>query len=465
MKGITNLYSYIPKYRIEVKEINKAWSNTGGKGRRSVANYDEDVITMGVQAAIDNKFSSKINTLVLATTSSPFKEESAASIVTYTLGLEDNCRAINVNQSVNGGLSSLSLMSEGQLNDSSLLIIASDVRSTQSGSVLEKEIGDASCAVEVGTDQVLAEIIAQEQINDFGYQTWQKSNDMNLSLADDKFSNEIRTRHYVELANKTLKAGNIKLEELSYLIVADRNERMAGKIADLLGRKDLAVSSELAQSIGYTGTSMPFLLLNEVFIKAKAGDLILCMQSGSGAESILVKVTEEIKKFQEQNNLKLQIEQGIDIKNYQEFLQMRNVVERSELRPYSTLAYLRRERDVNLRLAGQTCESCGAIHFPKQVLCRSCKTRMGDANTLLKHRGEIFTFTNDHVFPGQNASLSMAVIDLDEGGRIFTQMTDVLESEMEIGIKVRLVFRKFHEGAGYPNYFWKGTIQEKEVFS
>ena len=49
----------------------------------------------------------------------------------------------------------------------------------------------------------------------------------------------------------------------------------------------------------------------------------------------------------------------------------------------------------------------------------------------------------------------MAVIDLEGGGRLFTQMTDCDPDAPRIGMDVELTFRKFHESKGYTHYFWK----------
>lgn len=451
MRGIVHLHSYIPKYRVHVKEINKAWGNSGGSGERSVANYDEDVLTMGVQSVVDQSFSESIDACVLATTSSPFKEESAAAILSYTLGHNSSIQAVDVNQSESSGLASMSLFNK---NESPMLLVASDRRNPKSGSAQEKEIGSAACAVEIGTNNVIAEIVATERENDFGYQTWQKSTDETLYSADERFSSQVRTSKYIDVAKRLLDQANLSSDNLSHLIVADRSPRIQSKVAKSLEEEDLGLTSKLYESVGYTGVSMPFLLLNEVFNKAVSGEYVLCLQSGSGVEAVLFRITDEITTFQEQNKLQKLLDNTEEV-DYHEFLRKSNKNERSDLKPFSSLTYMRRERDSNFRLMAQVCDSCSAIHFPKQIICRECKQKLDEPNTLLKHRGRIFTFTHDHVFPGKGDHITMAVIDLEDGGRIYTQMTDSKEADITMGLNVKLVFRKFHEGADYPNYYWK----------
>lgn len=463
-KGIVNIKTYIPKYRMPISEMNKAWEKNGGRGEVSVANHDEDSITMAVQSAIDYSFSKKINTCVLATTSSPFQEESAASIVAYTLGLNENVRAIDINQSVTSGLSSLSLFHEEQLHQSSALIIASDKRSPEMGSSAETQIGSGASVIELGKDQLIAEIIGSEKINDFGYDTWQRNLDETLSIADEKFSRNVRTQQYKKLVDQILTKTGIKNEQIDHLIVADVNSRLQQAIAQQMNRKDLVVGNQISENIGYTGTASPFIMLHDTLTKANPGDYVLTVQSGSGFEAVLFKVTDKIKQFQKEDKLNELLQQTEKMSNYQEFLRKKNINERADLQPYSSLTYIRRERNVNLRLLAQVCEQCKTIHFPQQIVCRECKRILGENYRRLKHTGTLFTFTKDYVFPGKDAYVTMAMIDLDEGGRLFTQMTDVNEKDLEIGLKVSLSFRKIHDGAGYPNYFWK-AVPHNEVGS
>jgi uncharacterized OB-fold protein len=73
----------------------------------------------------------------------------------------------------------------------------------------------------------------------------------------------------------------------------------------------------------------------------------------------------------------------------------------------------------------------------------------------LSRRGKVYTFTRDHVFLTPDPPQVMAVVDLEEGGRFYGQMTDCDPKEVKIDLPVELTFRKLHEGRGFNNYFWK----------
>jgi uncharacterized OB-fold protein len=49
----------------------------------------------------------------------------------------------------------------------------------------------------------------------------------------------------------------------------------------------------------------------------------------------------------------------------------------------------------------------------------------------------------------------MVAADLEGGGRFYTQLTDGDPDAVTFDLPVELTFRRFHEGGGLVNYFWK----------
>jgi len=47
------------------------------------------------------------------------------------------------------------------------------------------------------------------------------------------------------------------------------------------------------------------------------------------------------------------------------------------------------------------------------------------------------------------------IVNLDGGGRVAAIMTDRDVNKISTGMPVELTFRRFHEGQGIHNYFWK----------
>ena len=90
MVGITSFSAYIPMFRLRFTAIaggGRKVAASGG-GERSVANYDEDCVTMGVAAAtncLEGIDRASVDGVLFASTSYAYKEKQAASIIAKAL--------------------------------------------------------------------------------------------------------------------------------------------------------------------------------------------------------------------------------------------------------------------------------------------------------------------------------------------------------------------------------------------
>jgi hydroxymethylglutaryl-CoA synthase len=69
--------------------------------------------------------------------------------------------------------------------------------------------------------------------------------------------------------------------------------------------------------------------------------------------------------------------------------------------------------------------------------------------------GTVKTFTVDRLSYSPSPPLIFAVVDFDGGGRLPLELTDVDSSEVQVGDRVELVFRRLSSADGIHNYFWK----------
>ena len=84
MSGITRYGSYLPYFRLQRAAIG------AGRGERSVASYDEDAVSMSVEAARDaGRGGAEIDTLIFATTSPPYAEKLNAATLQAALDLPE----------------------------------------------------------------------------------------------------------------------------------------------------------------------------------------------------------------------------------------------------------------------------------------------------------------------------------------------------------------------------------------
>jgi hypothetical protein len=100
------------------------------------------------------------------------------------------------------------------------------------------------------------------------------------------------------------------------------------------------------------------------------------------------------------------------------------------------------------RLMGSICKDCGYTTFPPRADCPECMS----GNFEFKEyngKGKIYTYTTISAAPtgfGDIAPYTVAVVELDEGGRLMAWTGETISSnEIKIGMPVQVVPRLFEE--------------------
>ena len=163
MSGIVSYGAYIPFNRLQRAAIGAAMETGGGKGERSVASYDEDSVTMAVEAgsaallAVDT---AEIASVYFASTSAPYQEKLNAATVHAALNLKASARALDFGGSVRAGLGSLIMANESATVSGNALVTQADIRLGAPEGAAESNGGDGAAAFVVGNENVIAEIVA-----------------------------------------------------------------------------------------------------------------------------------------------------------------------------------------------------------------------------------------------------------------------------------------------------------------
>jgi len=152
MVGIISWGAYIPIYRLRRKDIAKVWGLPDVPGEKAVTNFDEDSITMAVEAAVNclsDLDRHQLSGLFFASTTSPYREKQAAAIIASAADLPGGVRAEDFTNSLRSGTIALSSALDAIHAGSSanLLVVASDSRLGKARSRFELELGDGAAAV------------------------------------------------------------------------------------------------------------------------------------------------------------------------------------------------------------------------------------------------------------------------------------------------------------------------------
>jgi uncharacterized protein len=120
-----------------------------------------------------------------------------------------------------------------------------------------------------------------------------------------------------------------------------------------------------------------------------------------------------------------------------------------------------REYPRRYRYEASVCTKCGKWHFPARLVCDACGCREFTTKAM-RRTGKILTYTVIRVPPkpfADQAPYAVAVVEMDDGPRLTTQVVDCKEGDLAIGKAVKLEFRKINEEgkAGIINYGYKAV--------
>ncbi len=121
-----------------------------------------------------------------------------------------------------------------------------------------------------------------------------------------------------------------------------------------------------------------------------------------------------------------------------------------------------REIPSRYNLVGSRCGNCGTVDFPPRVVCPRCgrKSFGKMARLKLKGRGTVVTYTVIHDAPKDFDMMKpyvLAIVEMEEGVRITSQVIDVEPADVKIGMQVETAFRKLGQDgeAGVIHYGYK----------
>jgi len=88
------------------------------------------------------------------------------------------------------------------------------------------------------------------------------------------------------------------------------------------------------------------------------------------------------------------------------------------------------------------------VYFPPRVICPKCRRKGIIENIQLKGKGKIHSFSIVETPTDDFKTISpyaVAIIELEEGAKLTSQLVDCNLDEIEIGDPVEMVFRKIRE--------------------
>lgn len=465
MIGIKSYGAYIPVYRLSESELARAWGGRGGRGEIAVANYDEDSITMAVEAAIDclNGTDRDIaDSLYFASTTPPYSEKMSASIVAAATDLRDDLFTLDIGNSLRCGTSAIKAAHDSIKSGSAknILVTAADCRLAPPASEFESVFGDGAAAFLIGDSDVAVAIEDSHSISSDFLDVWKRAEDPYIRTWEDRFILQYGYSEKLGIAvSALLKKTGLSAKDFAKVVYYAPNARSHQRMIRQLKVEPEQVQAPMFDSIGNTGAAFAPMMLVAALEEAKPGDRILWANYGDGADAFILQVTDQIEKVRDRRGIKHHLESKMEIPNYEKYIRFRNLMQgEADRRPQyiSSLPMIWRDRKQVTPLHGGRCRKCGNIQFPIQRVCAYCQAKDDyEEVRLADKKATVFTFSMDERAVEVDPPRVWTINDLDGGGRIYCTMTDRDTEQIEIGMGVEMTFRKIHEGAGLHNYFWK----------
>jgi 3-hydroxy-3-methylglutaryl CoA synthase len=463
MVGITNYGVYIPKYRMGRDVVAKAWGPRFLSGERAVANHDEDTLTMATEAAIsclEGMDAKSVDGLIFASTTSPYLEKQASTLVATAADLPAEIFTADHLSSLRAGTAALKSAIDAVKGGSakSILVTAADSRRAEPGSDSEQLSGDGSAALLVGSTGVAASVEGVFSISEEFMDVWRKQDDVFLQKGDAAFS---QAYGYARIVKKCvegiLKKYEMKASDISQFVFSAPDTRSYARLAKSLNLPQGSFPEDpLLSSVGDTGAAGPLMLFVAALEKAKPGERILLCSYGAGnSDAFIFQVTPEVERLKDKRGVARCQAWKRPLMNYEKFLKFKSILPSEPLAPFSSWALFWKERKQNLQLYGTRCKRCGAFAYPRRRVCLKCNAKDEYEDVKLPKKGKVYTFAKDHLFPSLDPPTLMVVVDMDGGGRFYGQLTDCDPTQLKIGMPVEFTFRRFHQGDGFYNYFWK----------
>jgi len=479
--GIAAWGTYLPYWRLQRSAIAGTLGSGGGRGTRAVASYDEDTTTLGVEAGrralATGPGAGAVQDLFLSTPDPGYLDKTSATTVHAALGLGRASGAYDFAGSSRSATATLlqALTGAGAgAGGRTTLAVLSDLRTGLAGSAEERDSGDGASAVVCAPEGAVAELVGRGAASDEFLDRWRVPGESDSHVWEERFGEEL----YVPLAREafaaSLKDAGLAEEDIDHAVVTGLHARAVKATASGLGVRDGVLAPDLTGAVGNLGAAHAGVALCDVLERAEPGQVIVVLSLADGADSFLLRTTDALPGAQRDRaeagvpTVAEQVAAGRDDLAYATFLTWRGQLHREPPRrpdpERPSAPTVHRSEEWKYGFTASRCLVCGFRHMPPTRACLSCHAiDQMQPERLADVPGTVATFTIDHLAYSMSPPVVGVIVDFDGGGRYRCEMTDVRASELSIGDRVSMTFRRVWTAQGVHNYFWKARPAGDQV--
>jgi hydroxymethylglutaryl-CoA synthase len=461
MVGIVSYGAYVPVHRLGPGT--KGWA---APIEKAVASWDEDALTMAVEAAFDaigKSDRTKIDGVYFASTTSPYREKLVATTLAMATDLRTDILTADVTDTLRCGTTAIRMATDTVKAGSAkkVLVTISDRRLGVPGT--DGEFADGAAAFIIGDTDVAAEIIGSYSVSNELLDVWRADCARRTRTWEDRYVYEVGVQRVIpEAIDGFLKKNKVNLADITKVVFYAPDARRHREIAAKLNLKPEQIQNPMFDKIGNTGSVFSPMGLIAALEDAKPGDKILCLAYGDGADILLVQATDKIASVKPKWGVKQGLLAKMMVPSRDIWMQWQNIAASDPDRGGPAAASeLARERDYIYRLHGGKCKNCGTINFPPQRVCTNCHQKDNfEPIRMSDKKAKVFLFVVKYDAPAFTQPSIDTIIDFEGGGRTTIGMADVylppkFESKDLIGKDLEMVFRRLGGGGQVHNYYWR----------
>jgi 3-hydroxy-3-methylglutaryl CoA synthase len=465
---------HVPRLRLprEVIAAAMAWANPPRgplRGTRAICNWDEDALTLAVEAArrcalgADSRLP---ESLYFCSTTAPFADRDDAVMLAAALDLPESTATLNLSASLRAGTSGLiNALRDGT---GSTLLVASDARLTRAGSTQELTYGDAAVAVLVGAPSpaALATVLASRGSgSDFVDHYRMSGADFDYALEERWIRDEFLLKIVPQTVAQLLSQAGVSSDAVSHFVMP-AGAATAKRLAAACGVPAARRGERVLTQCGDAGVALPLLMLAETLEAAQPGELILAIGLGQGVDALLLRAEAGVRDAPK--DLTRALAAGREEPSYVRYLSHRHLLDvdfgmRAERDQRTAHSVAFRKRAALSAFKGGRCERCATVQFPLSRVCVNPNCRLTDTQVpygLAESMGRVKSFTEDWQAYAARPPYLYGNVEFDAGGNLLMEFTDAEPGTLKVNDAVRFVYRIKDEdrARGFRRYFWKATV-------
>ena len=295
MAGIAAFGAYVPRYRLGAST--DGWNS---RSERSVANFDEDSVSMAVAAGLDclaGRDRQLIDGLLFATTTPPYAEKGCASIIATALDLRRDIFTADITDVLRAGTTALkqALDSVAAGSAGQVLVIASDNRQGAPKGDAERNSGDGTAAFIIAREDVIAEHEGSYSISENMMDVWRSAGDQFVRSWEDRFAIEEGLERILgDAIAGFMQRQGVSAKDVGKLALYAPDGRRHAQLARQMGFAPEQVQDGMFGRLGNTGAAFVPMLLASALEDAAPGQLIVAASYGDGSDVVGFRATAQI---------------------------------------------------------------------------------------------------------------------------------------------------------------------------